>query len=62
LLGKFGAEIAKTNDIKVVCLSHPSTVTAEDMKGVPTIFVFTHPYRVCIDRDGFCETSLALLN
>ncbi|XP_066325661.1 endo-1,3;1,4-beta-D-glucanase-like [Miscanthus floridulus] len=32
--GKFGAEIAKTDDIKVVCLSHPSTVTAEDMKEV----------------------------
>ena len=35
LAGKFGAEVAKTDDIKVVCLSHPSTVTADDMKGVP---------------------------
>lgn len=35
LAGKFGAEVAKTDDIKVACLSHPSRVTADDMKGVP---------------------------
>ena len=41
LAGKFGAEVAKTDDIKVVCLSHPSTVTADDMKGVlPSVSLF----------------------
>jgi hypothetical protein len=62
LPGKFGAEIAQTDDIKVVCLSHPATVTAEDMKGVPIIFVFTDLQCALVAWDDFCETSLALLN
>jgi len=52
LAGKFGAEVAKTDDIKVACLSHPSRVTADDMKGVPpslSLFFF------------FWGTSLVLL-
>jgi hypothetical protein len=40
LAGKFGAAVAKTEDIKVVCLSHPATVTADDMKGVPFSLFF----------------------
>jgi hypothetical protein len=42
LAGKFGVAVAKTEDIKVVCLSHPATVTADDMKGVPfSLFLFS---------------------
>ncbi|GJN36616.1 hypothetical protein PR202_gb25493 [Eleusine coracana subsp. coracana] len=31
--GKFAVEMAKTDDIKVVCLSHPAYVAVDDMKG-----------------------------